>query len=41
MRVNLRFYDWIIINTSAGKDSQTMMEEVVNQAPTITENARD
>ena len=32
MRVNLRFYDWIIINTSAGKDSQTMLEEVVKQA---------
>jgi hypothetical protein len=25
MKVNLKWYDWIVVNTSAGKDSQALM----------------
>ena len=32
--MNLTEYDWIVINTSAGKDSQAMMEYVVGLAKT-------
>src|SRR4051812_45912194 len=32
MRVNLRWYDWLVVNTSAGKDSQAMMGWVVARA---------
>src|SRR4051812_45078083 len=29
MKVNLRWYDWIVLNTSSGKDSQAMTDWVV------------
>src|SRR5262249_45694666 len=32
---NLRRYDWILINSSAGKDSQCMLDYVVEQADRI------
>ncbi len=30
--VNLHEYDWVVISTSAGKDSQVMLDELVNLA---------
>ncbi len=32
MKVRLESYDWIVINTSAGKDSQAMTDKVVRRA---------
>jgi len=31
MKVNLRSYDWIVVNSSAGKDSQTMLAVIVER----------
>lgn len=33
--VDLRDYDWIVVNSSAGKDSQTMLRFVVNEARNV------
>src|SRR5437763_14211981 len=30
--VDLRVYDWVVVNSSAGKDSQAMLDVVVGQA---------
>jgi len=35
MRVNLSWYDWIVVNSSAGKDSQAMLDVVVKQATAL------
>jgi 3'-phosphoadenosine 5'-phosphosulfate sulfotransferase (PAPS reductase)/FAD synthetase len=32
VRINLRQYDWIVVSTSGGKDSQTMLRQVVKLA---------
>jgi len=32
MKVNLKNYDWLVVNTSAGKDSQAMLDWVVKLA---------
>lgn len=32
MRINWSHYDWIVVNTSAGKDSQAMLDFVVKEA---------
>ena len=32
--VNLHEYDWVVISTSGGKDSQVMIDEIVNLADT-------
>ena len=31
-KINLRKFDWIVINSSAGKDSQAMTDELVRMA---------
>jgi hypothetical protein len=32
IKVNLKAYDWIVVNSSAGKDSQAMLDVVVERA---------
>jgi predicted phosphoadenosine phosphosulfate sulfurtransferase len=35
MKINLRWYDWIVVNSSAGKDSQAMLDYVVKMADAL------
>jgi 3'-phosphoadenosine 5'-phosphosulfate sulfotransferase (PAPS reductase)/FAD synthetase len=40
MKVNLKWYDWIVANTSAGKDSQASLDVVVRRAEAAGVKAR-